>query len=297
MENSRPASPVNWFPGHMAKARRLIEENIRLVDVVAELADARIPATGRNPELDHLIPGDKPRILLLNKADLAHPAANEAWLAHYRGAGLHSMLCDSKSQSSAKAFVLLVKRAAAAILERREQRKTSGMALRVMVVGIPNVGKSTLINTLAGSKRARTEDRPGVTRGKQWISIGAGLELLDMPGLLWPKIETERQGLLLAFTGAVRDDILDMEHIAASLLKELADMAPQALSSRYRLQGLPDKSGAELLNDTGRSRGFLLPGGVVDTERAARMVLDEYRAAKIGRFTLDSPPGREQEGP
>lgn len=295
MENNRQANPINWFPGHMAKTRRLIEQNLKLIDVVAELADARIPATGRNPELDRLIPDGKPRVLLLNKSDLADPAANEAWLAHYKSAGLYCMLCDSKNRVSTKAFAALVKAAAAGLLERRARRGTSGMPLRVMAVGIPNVGKSTLINSLAGARRARAEDRPGVTRGTQWISIGAGLELLDMPGLLWPKIETERQGMLLAFTGAVRDDILDIEHIAAALLRELSETAPAKLCERYGLENTRGKSGAELLSEVARRRGFLLPGGVTDTERASRMVLDEYRAAKIGRFTLETPPEKAEE--
>jgi len=279
----------------MAKTRRLIEQNLKLIDVVAELADARIPVTGRNPELGTLIPDGKPCVLLLNKSDLADPAANEAWLAHYKSAGLYCMLCDSKNRADKKAFAALVKAAAAGLLERRARRGTAGMALRVMVVGIPNVGKSTLINSLAGARRARAEDRPGVTRGTQWISIGAGLELLDMPGLLWPKIETERQGFLLAFTGAVRDDILDTEHIAAALLSELSEIAPSRLCERYGLDGIEGKTGAELLDAVARRRGFLLPGGVTDTGRASRMVLDEYRAAKIGRFTLDAPPERARQ--
>lgn len=294
MDSSQKTGAINWFPGHMAKTRRLIEQNIRLIDVVAELADARIPATSRNPELGRLIPGGKPRVLVLNKSDLADPAGNEAWLAHYKSAGLYCMLCDSKSRVSTKAFAALIKAAAAGLLERRARRGTAGMPLRVMVVGIPNVGKSTLINSLAGARRARAEDRPGVTRGTQWISIGAGLELLDMPGLLWPRIETERQGLLLAFTGAVRDDVLDTEHVAGKLLTELSTIAPSRLCERYGLEGVEGKSGAELLDAVARRRGFLLPGGAADTERASRMVLDEYRAAKIGRFTLEDPPGGAQ---
>jgi len=292
MENSSNA--INWFPGHMAKTRRLIEQHIKIVDVVAELADARIPATSRNPELGRLIPDGKPRVLLLNKSDLADPAGNEAWLAHYKSAGLYCMLCDSKSRVNTKAFAALVRAAAAGLMEKRARKGIAGMALRVMVVGIPNVGKSTLINSLAGARRARAEDRPGVTRGTQWISIGSGLELLDMPGMLWPKIETERQGLLLAFTGAVRDDILDTEHVAGKLLCELASVAPSRLCERYGLESVEGKSGAELLDDVARKRGFLLPGGVADTERASRIVLDEYRAAKIGRFTLEIPPKEGQ---
>lgn len=289
MEADRRGNIVNWFPGHMAKTRRIFAENIRLVDIVAEIADARIPVSSRNPDLESLIPPEKPRILLLNKADLADSAANDAWLFHYKKAGFHCMTINSKNKGSAKGFYRLAKAAAEDILKKRSARKITDTSLRIMVAGIPNVGKSTIINTLAGSKRAKTEDRPGVTRGKQWVSLGGGFELLDMPGLLWPKIETERQGLFLAYTGAVRDEVLDIEHIAACLLEELSPICPKAIESRYNLQEIENKSGLDLLRDIGTKRGFLLLGGVVDTERAAKMVLDEFRAAKISRITLEHP--------
>lgn len=280
---------INWYPGHMAKTRRLIAENLKLVDVVAEIIDARIPKSSRNPELDSMISG-KPRILVLSKSDLADQNLNKAWLDYYNSLGFYAMLSDIKSKNIKNQFISLARKAAQNRLDRQKARGMSGMPLRIMIVGIPNVGKSTFINRLAGFKAAKAEDRPGVTKGKQWISLGGGIELLDMPGMLWPKIETPQQGQLLAFTGAVKDIIVDQELLACKLLELLNISYPQNLAARYKLSDDTNgKNGYELLNIIGRKRGYIISGGDIDTERTSIMVIDEFRAAKSGAFTLEKP--------
>ena len=280
---------IQWFPGHMAKTRRLMQQHLRLVDIVVELRDARIPFSSKNPEIKKLV-GQKPRLLLLNKSDIADPAVVGAWCDYYRAQNLPVMAADCRSGRGLKAFAPLVQQTLEPLLERRRARGAVGQPIRLMIVGVPNVGKSSLINRLAGSKRAKVEDRPGVTRGKQWVKIEAGMELLDMPGVLWPKFEDPLVGENLALTGAVKDEILDIEALAARLLERLATAYPAALAARYQMEAPQQAQGYDLLQELGKRRGMLLPGGAVNTERAAIALLDEFRAGKIGRISLESPP-------
>ena len=294
-EPVRDAAAVQWFPGHMAKTRRLMQESLKQVDLVLELADARIPLSSRNPELDGWLrtPGGepKPRILILNKSDYADPEMTRRWAEWYRGQGIVTLACDCKSGKGTGEFLPLVRQVLAPVIARRAERGMAGRMLRIMVVGVPNVGKSSFINRMAGGKRAKVEDRPGVTRGKQWVSLDRDVELLDMPGVLWPKFEDPLVGEKLAFIGAVRDEILDREQLAGRLLSILAQGYPDRLRERYRLEGdFSGQEGWELLEAVARRRGMLLSGGEVNTERAAIAVMDEYRAGKLGRLTLEVPP-------
>lgn len=288
------ATAVQWFPGHMAKTRRLIQENLKLVDLVLELADARIPSASRNPELSRWL-GEKPRILLLNKSDQADPEATRRWLEYYRQTGLPAMACDCKSGAGVSQFLPLLKKTIAPLLEKRANKGMAGRLSRVMVVGVPNVGKSSFINRMSGQKRAKVEDRPGVTRSKQWVSLEQDIELLDMPGVLWPKFDDPVVGEKLAFTGAVKDNILDAERLAARLLERLAKDYPERLTQRYKLEELSSQPGYALLEQVARKRGMLISGGEADTERAAAAVLDEYRAGKIGRITLEFPEDTDKK--
>ena len=277
---------IQWYPGHMAKATRLLGEDLRLIDVVVELVDARAPASTRNPDFDAMFSG-KARAVLLNKSDLADPASNARWLDHYRAQGLPAAEVVSTANSSKKQVTAIIERAAA---PRVAQMRAKGVnkVVRAMIVGIPNVGKSTLINRIAGQTRAKTSDKPGVTRAKQWVRITPYLELLDTPGLLWPKLADQAQARHLAFIGSVRDEILDAEQLAASLLLALTRLSPAQVAGRYKLI-TPEADSDEMLRQAALSRGFLIAGGAPDTERAARIVLDEYRAGRIGRFTLEQP--------
>ncbi|HKM32313.1 MAG TPA: ribosome biogenesis GTPase YlqF [Oscillospiraceae bacterium] len=284
---SEPLS-INWFPGHMAKTRRLITESLPLVDIVIELVDARIPQSSRNPILDELIAG-KPRVLLLNKSDAADADANNRWLEHFKSKGITCMTADCRSGKGLNSLMPLVKSQLTEVLERRAARGMSGQPLRMMIVGIPNVGKSSLINRLAGSQRTKVEDRPGVTRGKQWVTVDRQVELLDMPGVLWPKFEDKIVGERLAFTGAIKDDILDIEALAMRLLLFLNEQYHLALKERYKMDMPLDTQGLDLLNELGKKRGMLVRGGEVDTERAAIAILDEFRSGKLGRITLELP--------
>lgn len=284
---SEPLS-INWFPGHMAKTRRLITESLPLVDIVIELVDARIPQSSRNPILDELIAG-KPRVLLLNKSDAADADANNRWLEHFKSKGITCMTADCRSGKGLNSLMPLVKSQLTEVLERRAARGMSGQPLRMMIVGIPNVGKSSLINRLAGSQRTKVEDRPGVTRGKQWVTVDRQVELLDMPGVLWPKFEDKIVGERLAFTGAIKDDILDIEALAMRLLLFLNEQYHLALKERYKMDMPLDTQGLDLLNELGKKRGMLVRGGEVDTERAAITILDEFRSGKLGRITLELP--------
>lgn len=276
---------VNWFPGHMAKTRRKIKEILPLIDAVAEVVDARVPVSSRNPELPSLI-GEKPLIILLNKCDMADPAATLEWINYYKQKGITAIGVDCKSGKGLSAFKTAVKSALADKLRSYEQKGMVGKPLRVMVVGIPNVGKSTFINRIAGNNRAKAENRPGVTRGNQWFTIDKQLELLDTPGVLWPKFEDKTVGEHLAFTGAVTDRILDTELLAVRLSELLARLCPEKLKSRYgELDYTAD--GYEILCQIGKKRGMVIKGGETDTERAANMLLEEYRNAKIGNITLE----------
>ena len=289
MDKMQQAPTIQWFPGHMAKTRRLIGESLPLVDLVIEITDARIPSSSRNPELDGWL-ADKPRLILLNKSDCADERATRLWAEYYKSQGIPALVVDCKSGRGVAAIVPAVKARLSALLKKREEKGMAGKPLRVMVVGIPNVGKSSLINRLAGSKRAKVEDRPGVTRGRQWVKISSELELLDMPGVLWPKFEDPTVGERLAFTGAVKDDVVDTELLAMRLLEILNRDYPEILKERYKVEVSADAEAYELLELVGKKRGMLMSGGEINTERAAIMVLEEYRSGKLGKLTLERPP-------
>lgn len=280
---------IQWFPGHMAKTRRLIKANLSLVDAIVEIVDARTPMSSSNPEMESLTSG-KPRIILLNKSDLADDKSTQIWVNHFKKKGCAAIPVDCKSGKGLKNFLPTVKnQVLKELMERREAHGMSGAALRLMVVGIPNVGKSSFINKMAGSKRAKVEDRPGVTRSKQWVKIDNNVELLDMPGVLWPKFEDQDIAVRLAFTGAISDAILDIETLAMKLLSYLAERYPNSLTERYKIQTEPADTGLELLEKVGRKRGMVISGGEINTERAAVTVLDEFRSGKLGRITLELP--------
>ena len=283
-------NPIQWFPGHMAKTRRMMTECLPQVDLVLELIDARIPKSSRNPEIDKMLAG-KPRVIVMTKATLASPDMNRAWVEHYRKVGLETVLIDVISGMGIQDLSRAVEKVCAEKLQRWQNKGMEGRKLKAMIVGIPNVGKSSLINKLAGGKKAKVENRPGVTVNKQWIPTEIGLDLLDMPGVLWPKFEDEVIGQNLAFTGAIRDQILDTEEIAMLLCGRLMECAPKEFMARYKLtedetEGLDCYDLFELV---GRKRGFLISGGEINHERTANMLLEEFRAAKIGRITLEKP--------
>ncbi len=283
---------IQWYPGHMTKTRRMMEESLKLVDGVCEILDARIPASSRNPDLDEIV-GGKPRLVVLNRIDQADPAMVRRWAAWFKSQGMAVLETDCKSRKGVGGFVPAIRAMLSEKLQRYQEKGQVGRPLKIMVAGIPNVGKSTFINQIAGRKSAKAENRPGVTRGKQWITVDQGLLLLDTPGILWPKFEDREVGMRLAYTGAVKDDIMDLETLSSGLLALLWRQYPEAVASRYKIEAEPDAQGYALLEAVGRKRGFLISGGEVDTERAARMVLEEYRSGKLGRFTLDLPPQEE----
>lgn len=278
---------IQWYPGHMTKTRRQIEADLKLVDAVCEIVDARIPMSSRNPDIDAIC-GGKPRILVLNRMDLADPEATKAWAAFFRDKGMSVIATDCKSRRGISDFTPAARRACAEKLER-DAKRGMNRPLRVMVVGIPNVGKSTLINQISGRKGAKAENRPGVTRGKQWVTVDAGLQLLDTPGILWPKFEDPRVGMMLAYTGAVKENVIDLEELACFLMTLLHKHYPKALLDRYQVEALEDTPGWELLEQAGRKRGYLVSGGEVNLERMARVLLDEFRGGKLGKFTLEMP--------
>lgn len=264
-----------------------MEQDISQVDAVCEIVDARIPVSSRNPDIDS-IAKDKPRILVLNRMDLADPAATRKWEAWFRSMGNTVLTTDCKSRKGISEFTPSVRKACQAKLQRDAARGMN-RPLRIMVVGIPNVGKSTLINQISGRKGAKAENRPGVTRGKQWVTVDNGLLLLDTPGILWPKFEDPRVGMMLAFTGAVKEDVMDIEELACHLMELLLSRYPEALSRRYQLEAEPGTPGYVLLEMAGKKRGFLLSGGEIHTERMAKVLLDEFRSGKLGKFTLELP--------
>lgn len=278
---------IQWYPGHMTKTRRQIEADLKLVDAVCEIVDARIPISSRNPDIDAIC-GGKPRILVLNRMDLADPEATKKWAAYFRERGMSVIATDCKSRRGISDFTPAARRACAQKLER-DAKRGMNRPLRVMVVGIPNVGKSTLINQISGRKGAKAENRPGVTRGKQWVSVDAGLQLLDTPGILWPKFEDPRVGMMLAYTGAVKENVIDLEELACFLMTLLHKHYPKALLDRYQVEAPTDTPGWELLELAGRKRGYLISGGEVNLERMARVLLDEFRGGKLGKFTLEMP--------
>ena len=282
---------VQWFPGHMAKTRRIMAANLKLVDVVVELCDARIPASSRNPEIDRIV-GKKPRLILLNKCDCADPTATEQWITYYRKKGIFAIACDCRSGRGVKNLLPAVRELLSEKIAQWNAKGMVGRPIRMMIVGIPNVGKSSLINRLSGSRSAKVEDRPGVTRGKQWVSLEDGMELLDMPGVLWPKFEHKKAGERLAFIGSVKDDILDVEYLAMRLLDTLRPTYTAAIAERYKLEEstASELPAFDLLEAIARKRGMLLSGNEVNTERAAIMLLDEFRSGAMGRITLERIP-------
>ena len=280
---------IQWYPGHMTKTRRQMEQDIRLVDAVCEILDARIPMASRNPDLDAIC-GDKPRMIILNRIDMADPNETKRWAAWFRSQGMTVLETDCKARQGIGQFGPAVRSLLKEKIQRYAEKGQAGRTLRVMVVGIPNVGKSTFINQVAGRKSAKAENRPGVTRGRQWITVEKGLELLDTPGILWPKFEDQEVGRLLAYTGAVKDDVVDVETLAVHLMDRLGRHYPAALEARYKITVPEPVEGYTLLEMAGKKRGMLISGGEVDLERMSRVLLEEYRSGKLGRFTLEQPP-------
>ena len=279
---------IQWFPGHMTKAQRMIEDNIKLVDAVCEVLDARIPRASRNPDIDRLAAG-KPRLVILNRCDLADPAVTKAWTAAFRAQGLAVLETDARSGKGVASFAPAVRELLSDKLKAYESKGQTGRRLKVMVLGIPNVGKSTFINKVAGRKAAEAGDKPGVTRGRQWINIDRGLDLLDTPGILWPKFDSQEVGEMLAVTNAIKSEVLDRETLAANFMLRLRELYPDAIEKRYGFVPDPDLNGFELLEQAAKKRGFLLSRGEYDTERMANTLLDEYHAGKLGRLSLERP--------
>ena len=278
---------IQWYPGHMTKTRRQIEADLKQVDAICEILDARIPIASRNPDIDSIC-GNKPRIVLLNRMDLADSEATKRWIAYFREKGIAAVATDCKSRKGIASFQPAVR---TVLKEKIERNAAKGMnrPLRVMIVGIPNVGKSTLINQISGRKGAKAENRPGVTRGKQWVTVDPSLLLLDTPGILWPKFEDPNVGMLLAYTGAVKENVIDIEELACYLMELLNKRYPEVLQERYHIETSAGLPGYELLEAAGRKRGYLLSRGEINTERMAKVLLDEYRSGKLGCFTFEMP--------
>lgn len=285
---------IQWYPGHMKKARELVEENLKLVDVVVELLDARIPAASANPMLREIV-GDKPRVVALNKRDLADEKMTKCWLEYFRAQKLPAVALDSVTGKGMRELLALIEKAAKHRTERLVSKGVAARKARVMILGIPNVGKSSLINRLAGAAKAKTADKPGVTRAKQWIRIGADVDLLDTPGILWPKFEDRAVGLKLAFTGAVNDEIYDLENVAHLLLAALRRDHPERLQERFKFNEALPETTEELMEAIGRKRGCLLKGGRIDFEKVQHILLTEFRMGKFGKISLDVPPTEPSE--
>lgn len=287
---------IQWFPGHMTKARRMMQENLPQVDALCEVLDARIPSASRNPEIDSLARG-KPRLIVLNRADLADPKATAQWKKHYEAQGFRVVDCDARSGRGTGAFAPAVRELLAERVRQWQEKGQTGRKIRVMVVGIPNVGKSTFINRIAGRRAAAVGDRPGLTRGRQWIGVDAGLELLDTPGILWPKFEDPEAGELLAVTNAVKAEVVDREALAAHFLQRLCRMYPDAVRARYHVEPDAEASGYDLLEEAARRRGFLVSGGEADLERMANTLLTEVHGGRLGRLTLELPEEQTAANP
>lgn len=290
-ENQNDIPVVQWFPGHMAKAQKMIRENLKLIDVVIELLDARIPISSANPVLQEII-ADKPRMVALNKADLADEKETQAWIKVFQAKGVQAVAVDSMTGKGLKVLTAKVEQLARGKTEKLVEKGVKPRAARAMILGIPNVGKSSMINRLQGTAITKTADKPGVTRNKQWIKVSKSLELLDTPGVLWPKFEDRNVGLKLAFTGAVRDEVYDMEKVIEAFLQFLRCHYAERLAERYKLSSPLPEDSAELLDQIGRKRGCLQSGGIVDYEKTRRIILNEFRAGKLGRITLD-PAGQD----
>ena len=288
MDNQYEKMNIQWFPGHMTKAQRMIEENLKLVDAVCEILDARIPRSSRNPDIDRLT-GDKPRLVILNRTDLADPTITARWRKYFEAQGLAILETDARTGKGVNGFAPAIRRLLADKIREYEAKGQVGRPLRVMILGIPNVGKSTFINKVAGRKAAIAGDKPGVTRGKQWINIDAGLDLLDTPGILWPRFDSQEVGEMLAITNAIKADVLDKETLAANFMLRLRQMYPQAIVDRYKFQPDPEMNGFELLEQAAKKRGFLVSRGEYDIERMANTLLGEYHDGKLGRLSLEAP--------
>lgn len=286
---------INWYPGHMAKARRMIEESISFVDMTVELVDARIPVSSRNPDIDKILnASQKPRVIILNKSDLADSSMNKKWLNYYKSQGIHAILYNSKTAGGSYSLLQMIRSIFKERIARDAAKGIVNRSIKIMVLGIPNVGKSTFINNISGTNKARAEDRPGITRTKQWVRISDGVDLLDMPGILWPKLEDQEAALKLALIGSIKDEVLDTEELAMKLVGLLARKYKPMLMTRYKLpEELPEDEW-ELLQLIGRKRGFVISGGEIDTERTSLILLDEFRACKIGKITLEAPPETEE---
>ena len=288
MAENKQEMNIQWYPGHMTKTRRMIQSQLKNMDAVCEILDARIPLSSRNPDVEELTAG-KPRLIVLNRIDVADSDATRRWAAWFRGRGFAVLEVNAKEGQGTARFAAAVRELLADKLAAYAEKGQAGRMVRVMILGIPNVGKSTFINKVAKRKTAKAEDRPGVTRTQQWVPVDRSLELMDTPGMLWPKFDDPQVGLHLAFTGAVRDEILDTETLACRLMELLAQRYPQALAERYKIEITPEDTGYDLLIKAGRRRGFMIRGGEVDTERMAKILLDEFRGGKLGRFTLELP--------
>lgn len=282
---------IQWFPGHMTKAQRMIEDNLKMVDAVCEILDARIPGASRNPDIDRLA-GDKPRLVILNRIDLADPVITAKWKKHFENLGIAVLETDARSGKGINSFVPAVRKLLDEKVKAYEAKGQVGRPLRVMILGIPNVGKSTFINKVAKRKAAAAGDKPGVTRGKQWINIDRSLDLLDTPGILWPKFDSQEVGELLAITNAIKSDVLDKESLGANFMLRLRAMYPQALVQRYKFEPDPEANGFELLEQAAKKRGFLVSKGEYDLERMANTLLGEYHEGKLGRLSLEEPDER-----
>ncbi|MBR2591012.1 MAG: ribosome biogenesis GTPase YlqF [Clostridia bacterium] len=279
---------VQWFPGHMAKTRRKISEALKLVDAVTEIRDARLPESSKNPEIDTII-STKPRIILLNKSDYADENATQKWIEYYKQQGIYALAVECKTGKGLNAYLPLVRKVLADTIQRNEQKGMAGKSLRIMVVGIPNVGKSSFINRMAKNGKAKVADTPGVTRSNQWFVIGKGVELLDTPGVLWPKFEDKAVGDKLAFTGAVKSEVIDSETLALRLIDLIKDHYAERICTRYKMESIDSLQSWEILELIGRKRGMLIAGGEVDTERASVMLLDEFKNGKLGKFSFEMP--------
>ena len=283
---------LSWFPGHMTKTKRMVVAEMGHMDAVCEIVDARIPRSSRNPDVDEMAAG-KPRLIVLNRVDQADPAATKRWAEYFRKKGYAVIEVDAKNGKGVQQFAPAVRNLLKDKIRAYEEKGQVGRVLRLMVLGIPNVGKSTFINKVSGRKTAKAEDRPGVTRTKQWVTVDSGLQLLDTPGILWPKFEDPTVGVKLAFTGAIRDDVLDREELAARLLEYLVEHYPDAVQQRFKITAADGENCFELLEAAGRKRGFLISRGEVDFERISRILLDEFRGGKLGVFTLEEPEDAE----
>ncbi|MGM9589389.1 MAG: ribosome biogenesis GTPase YlqF [Faecousia sp.] len=286
MTNSEKMN-IQWYPGHMTKTRRQIEADLKQVDAVCEIVDARIPMSSRNPDIDSIC-GSKPRIIVLNRMDLADPTATKKWVAYFKAKGYAVITTDCKTKKGIADFNPAARLACREKIQRDAARGMN-RPIKVMVVGIPNVGKSTLINQISGRKGAKAENRPGVTRGKQWVTVDSQLQLLDTPGILWPKFEDPQVGMMLAYTGAIKEGVIDVEELAYFLMELLHKYYPQTLMDRYKVEAPEGTRGWELIEMAGKKRGYLISGGEVNMERMCKVLIDEFRSGKLGKFTLEQP--------